>query len=117
LFFIQNHKKAQYINLTENAKNKLKNKGCNAIILNDVSKHDLGFKSGENEVTRVTHTALNGLAVCLMVLDTTFNNILAISWRSVLFMVVRFTTTYAISVYHHLFFSTNFDQDEVYSIM
>jgi hypothetical protein len=38
----------------------------------------------ENEVTRVTHTALNGLAVCLMVLDTTFNNILAISWRSVL---------------------------------
>jgi hypothetical protein len=38
----------------------------------------------ENEVTRVTHTALNGLVVCLMVLDITFNNILAISWRSVL---------------------------------
>jgi hypothetical protein len=32
-------------------------------------------------------------------------------------MVVRFTTTYAISVYHYLFFSANLDQDEVYSIM
>jgi phosphopantothenoylcysteine decarboxylase/phosphopantothenate--cysteine ligase len=36
------------------AKNKLKNKGCDAIILNDVSKHDLGFKSDENEVLILT---------------------------------------------------------------
>jgi len=41
---------AETQNLLENAKNKLKNKGCDAIILNDVSKTDLGFKSDENEV-------------------------------------------------------------------
>jgi phosphopantothenoylcysteine decarboxylase/phosphopantothenate--cysteine ligase len=45
---------AETQNLTENAKNKLKNKGCDAIILNDVSKHDLGFKSDENEVLILT---------------------------------------------------------------
>ncbi|MDC9714291.1 MAG: bifunctional phosphopantothenoylcysteine decarboxylase/phosphopantothenate--cysteine ligase CoaBC [Gammaproteobacteria bacterium] len=41
---------AETQNLLENAKNKLKNKGCDAIILNDVSRDDLGFKSDENEV-------------------------------------------------------------------
>lgn len=41
---------AETQNLIENAKNKLKNKGCDAIILNDVSKPDLGFKSDENEL-------------------------------------------------------------------
>jgi phosphopantothenoylcysteine decarboxylase/phosphopantothenate--cysteine ligase len=41
---------AETQNLLENAKNKLKNKGCDAIILNDVSKPNLGFKSDENEV-------------------------------------------------------------------
>ena len=41
---------AETQNLLENANNKLKNKGCDAIILNDVSCTDLGFKSDENEV-------------------------------------------------------------------
>ena len=41
---------AETQNLLENAQNKLKNKGCDAIILNDVSKADSGFKSDENEV-------------------------------------------------------------------
>jgi hypothetical protein len=37
---------------------KLKNKGCDAIILNDVSKHDLGFKSDENEVMNESRDSL-----------------------------------------------------------
>ena len=41
---------AETQNLIENAKNKLKNKGCDAIILNDVSQTDLGFNSDQNEV-------------------------------------------------------------------
>ncbi len=41
---------AETQNLLENAQNKLKNKGCDAIILNDVSSTDLGFKSDENAV-------------------------------------------------------------------
>ncbi len=41
---------AETQNFIKNAKNKLKNKGCDAIILNDVSKSNLGFKSDENEV-------------------------------------------------------------------
>jgi phosphopantothenoylcysteine decarboxylase/phosphopantothenate--cysteine ligase len=45
---------AETQNLTENAKNKLKNKGCDAIILNDVSNADFGFKSDENEVIFLT---------------------------------------------------------------
>ncbi|SFV86320.1 Phosphopantothenoylcysteine decarboxylase / Phosphopantothenoylcysteine synthetase [hydrothermal vent metagenome] len=45
---------AETQNLTENAKNKLKNKGCDAIILNDVSNADFGFKSDENEVVFLT---------------------------------------------------------------
>ena len=45
---------AETQNLVENAQNKLKNKGCDAIILNDVSRCDLGFKSDENEVLFLT---------------------------------------------------------------
>lgn len=41
---------AETQNLTENAINKMKYKGCDAIIMNDVSRDDLGFKSDENEV-------------------------------------------------------------------
>jgi hypothetical protein len=37
--------------------------------------------------------------VCLIVFNATFNNISVISWRSIL--VVGFSTTYAISAYHH----------------
>ena len=46
---------AETQNLLENAQNKLKNKGCDAIILNDVSNADLGFKSDENEVVFISH--------------------------------------------------------------
>jgi len=45
---------AETQNLIENAQNKLKNKGCDAIILNDVSKRDFGFKNDENEVVFLT---------------------------------------------------------------
>ena len=45
---------AETQNLMENAENKLKNKGCDAIILNDVSGTDFGFKSEENEVVFLT---------------------------------------------------------------
>ncbi len=45
---------AETQNLEKNAKNKLKNKGCDAIILNDVSNADFGFKSNENEVYFIT---------------------------------------------------------------
>ncbi|BAS67460.1 bifunctional phosphopantothenoylcysteine decarboxylase/phosphopantothenate--cysteine ligase CoaBC [Bathymodiolus septemdierum thioautotrophic gill symbiont] len=45
---------AETENLTKNAKNKLKNKGCDAIILNDISNLDFGFKSDENEVLFLT---------------------------------------------------------------
>jgi Phosphopantothenate-cysteine ligase (EC 6.3.2.5)/Phosphopantothenoylcysteine decarboxylase (EC 4.1.1.36) len=41
---------AETQNLIENAQNKLKNKGCDAIILNDVSRADFGFKMNDNEV-------------------------------------------------------------------
>lgn len=41
---------AETKNTLENAKNKLKNKGCDAMILNDVSKSDFGFNSEENSV-------------------------------------------------------------------
>lgn len=41
---------AETQNGIKNAKNKLKNKGCNGIILNDVSEHDSGFNSEQNSV-------------------------------------------------------------------
>lgn len=45
---------AETQNLIKNAQNKLKNKGCDAIILNDVSQANFGFKSDENEVVFLT---------------------------------------------------------------
>mgnify|MGYP002527191360 CR=1 FL=1 len=45
---------AETQNLIENAKNKLKNKGCDAIILNDVSNSKIGVKSDQNEVFFIT---------------------------------------------------------------
>ncbi|HIE78008.1 MAG TPA: bifunctional phosphopantothenoylcysteine decarboxylase/phosphopantothenate--cysteine ligase CoaBC [Candidatus Thioglobus sp.] len=45
---------AETQNLTKNAKNKLINKGCDAIILNDVSRADIGFNSDDNEVVFLT---------------------------------------------------------------
>jgi phosphopantothenoylcysteine decarboxylase/phosphopantothenate--cysteine ligase len=45
---------AETENLLENAQNKLKNKGCDAIILNNVSNAKIGFKSDRNEVFFIT---------------------------------------------------------------
>ncbi|NYT51988.1 MAG: bifunctional phosphopantothenoylcysteine decarboxylase/phosphopantothenate--cysteine ligase CoaBC [Candidatus Vesicomyosocius endoextente] len=42
---------AETQNILKNAKNKLKNKGCDVIILNDVSNTNFGFNTDENEVT------------------------------------------------------------------
>ena len=53
---------AETQNLLENAQNKLKNKGCDAIILNDVSSADLGFKSDENAVVFIDHESSIKLA-------------------------------------------------------
>jgi phosphopantothenoylcysteine decarboxylase/phosphopantothenate--cysteine ligase len=41
---------AESENLIENAKTKIKNKGCDFIIANDISRKDIGFNSDENEV-------------------------------------------------------------------
>ena len=41
---------AETENLISNAKQKLKNKKCHAIILNDISNSEIGLKSDENEV-------------------------------------------------------------------
>jgi phosphopantothenoylcysteine decarboxylase / phosphopantothenate---cysteine ligase len=41
---------AETENLITNAKQKLKNKKCDAIILNDISNSEIGLKSNENEV-------------------------------------------------------------------
>ncbi|MCQ2738970.1 MAG: bifunctional phosphopantothenoylcysteine decarboxylase/phosphopantothenate--cysteine ligase CoaBC [bacterium] len=41
---------AESQNLLENAKIKIKNKGCDFIIANDISRKDIGFSSDENEV-------------------------------------------------------------------
>ena len=45
---------AETENLLANAKNKLNNKGCDAIILNDVSNSHIGLKSDQNEVFFIT---------------------------------------------------------------
>ena len=41
---------AESENLIENAKQKIKNKGCDYIVANDISRKDIGFNSDENEV-------------------------------------------------------------------
>lgn len=41
---------AESENLLENAKIKIKNKGCDYLIANDISRKDIGFSSDENEV-------------------------------------------------------------------
>lgn len=41
---------AESENLIENAKIKIKNKGCDYLIANDISRSDIGFSSDENEV-------------------------------------------------------------------
>jgi phosphopantothenoylcysteine decarboxylase/phosphopantothenate--cysteine ligase len=45
---------AETENLLENARKKLTSKGVDAIVLNDVSRSDIGFNSDKNEVTIVT---------------------------------------------------------------
>ena len=41
---------AESENLLENAKIKIKNKGCDYLIANDISRKDIGFSSDMNEV-------------------------------------------------------------------
>lgn len=41
---------AESENLLKNAKNKIKNKGCDYLVANDISRKDIGFSSDENEV-------------------------------------------------------------------
>lgn len=41
---------AESENLIENAKTKIKNKGCDYLIANDISRNDIGFSSDMNEV-------------------------------------------------------------------
>lgn len=41
---------AESENLIENAKNKIKNKNCDFICANDISRKDIGFSSDENEI-------------------------------------------------------------------
>jgi phosphopantothenoylcysteine decarboxylase/phosphopantothenate--cysteine ligase len=41
---------AESENLLENAKKKIKNKGCDYLIANDISRTDIGFGSNENEI-------------------------------------------------------------------
>lgn len=45
---------AETENVTANAKRKLKDKKLNAIVANDVSRHDIGFDADENEVHWIT---------------------------------------------------------------
>ena len=45
---------AETTNMLENARAKLANKGVDAIVVNDVSRFDIGFNSDENEVSIVT---------------------------------------------------------------
>ena len=45
---------AETENYLNNANQKLKNKNCDAIILNDVSNSEIGLKSDDNEVYFIT---------------------------------------------------------------
>ena len=44
---------AETENVEENASGKLKRKGCDLIVANDVSRKDIGFDSNENEILLV----------------------------------------------------------------
>ena len=41
---------AESENLIENAKTKIRKKGCDFLVANDISRKDIGFSSNENEV-------------------------------------------------------------------
>ena len=49
--FAHNFKSSETKNLDSNAMKKLKNKNCDWIVANDVSKENIGFNSDYNEVT------------------------------------------------------------------
>ncbi|MDG2395863.1 bifunctional phosphopantothenoylcysteine decarboxylase/phosphopantothenate--cysteine ligase CoaBC [Candidatus Thioglobus sp.] len=53
---------AETQNTLENAKNKLKNKGCDAIILNDVSNTEIGFNKDENQVVFISQNLQENIA-------------------------------------------------------
>ena len=53
---------AETQNTLENAKNKLKNKACDAIILNDVSTDEIGFNNDENQVIFISQKQQQNVA-------------------------------------------------------
>jgi phosphopantothenoylcysteine decarboxylase/phosphopantothenate--cysteine ligase len=53
---------AETQNTLKNAQLKLKNKGCEAIILNDVSNTEIGFNSDENQVTFISKKQQKNIA-------------------------------------------------------
>ena len=53
---------AETQNTLKNAQLKLKNKGCEAIILNDVSKTEIGFNSDENQVIFISQKQQENIA-------------------------------------------------------
>jgi phosphopantothenoylcysteine decarboxylase/phosphopantothenate--cysteine ligase len=53
---------AETQNTLENAQLKLKNKGCEVIILNDVSNAEIGFNSDENQVIFISQKQQKNIA-------------------------------------------------------
>jgi phosphopantothenoylcysteine decarboxylase/phosphopantothenate--cysteine ligase len=53
---------AETQNTLKNAKNKLKNKACDAIILNDVAKAEIGFNNEQNQVTFISKNQQQNIA-------------------------------------------------------
>lgn len=45
---------AESENLLQNAKEKIRKKGCDYLVANDISRHDIGFSSEDNEVSILT---------------------------------------------------------------
>ncbi len=53
---------AETQNTLKNAKNKLKNKACDAIILNDVANAEIGFNNEQNQVTFISQNQQQNIA-------------------------------------------------------
>ncbi len=53
---------AETQNTLKNAQNKLNNKACDVIILNDVSKTEIGFNSDQNQVVFISQNQQQKIA-------------------------------------------------------
>jgi phosphopantothenoylcysteine decarboxylase/phosphopantothenate--cysteine ligase len=53
---------AETQNTLKNAQNKLKNKACDVVILNDVSNDEIGFNSDENQVVFISQNNQQNIA-------------------------------------------------------